>query len=321
MAIYGEYINEEYQILNEMRFSKKDVLNPDTVEKITKRTKFYQSVYEIFIGILALITIILSLVTLGIALIPCGMILSYAYEKLKDLPSNTEDKNIKKFIEKCKQIKDKAEKELQNEKDLNKINKYKEIISLCDKNIKAANEVYNEKIEKEYKSKFEEVKNIYNKLYNYLNKDVFTIGDGYDSDILLLAKQAKIPESVIIDKIDKTKNKNMLVSMSNYFGYIDDYKKFHDENILKQFEIKAFNEENLKLVFQNDEAWLVLTPNNKLLSLYDMKEQKSLYSYLFKSSDKLSDHYDEKIIKDVDISLGYYIFSECPKEIKQKKFI
>lgn len=169
------------------------------------------------------------------------------------------------------------------------------------------------------KKKNKVIKGIYERLHDYLNTEIYTIGRGKEQDIIWLAQYAKIPESVFIDRIKKSNNKDIMVSLLDFWGDVESYEDVH-KGKEKQFGIKDIKDPCLKLIYDDTSKWLVYTPNGKLLDVYNMKQVQSFYNF-FWDKEELIKTYDKKAIEEIDKELGYYIFSECPKEIKQKKFI
>ena len=78
MGVYGNYTNEEalleQVVLQEMGFSKEDLQDPKTIEKILKGSKLFKSVEAFIIILLAILTIVISVFTLFIGTLPMALL-------------------------------------------------------------------------------------------------------------------------------------------------------------------------------------------------------------------------------------------------------
>ena len=144
MSFYGNrfidsQILEEQTILNEMHFSRKELQDPSTIDKILKRKEFFESMISFIDFLFIAITIIGSgiigiTVSVGIGLgsltilsiLTINIILS-----IDSLPLNVYNKNINKYKSKIEKLIDICNKNI--EKDPKNKNKYQEIINNCKK--------------------------------------------------------------------------------------------------------------------------------------------------------------------------------------------
>lgn len=320
MGIYGNQIKEiGNEVVLEMHFTKKQLQDPKQIERILKSKNLVKNMSDLLSLLTLIIAVIGSIATLGIGLIPFIGLFAVIYSALEALPEKTEDKNLLKFINACEDYKRKLQNKLKDDPDNEEI---KNIISKLDKNIELARGKYTDKISDKYKQKINEVKKIYRNLEKWLNNP-YRIGDGYDNDIFLLAQYANIPEQVLIEKI---KNSNIeTVNIRDYFGedFGEDSQVYNNEKKIGCESFKEIKNTKLpvKLVYDNDDCWIVFLPSNSKLLLLLPSEIKVTSLYKEFNKEDLFDRYDKDIIIDADKELGYYIFSNCPANVKKKKFI
>ena len=79
MAIYGKDDLIIESVLLEMHFSKKDLQDPKTVEKILKQTKKYKTATDFLIVLTAIIAFLGSIVSLGILFFPLLLLFTKIY--------------------------------------------------------------------------------------------------------------------------------------------------------------------------------------------------------------------------------------------------
>ena len=326
MGLYGNKFNQEYfeeQLIQEMGFSKKDLQDPKTVEKVLKQKQKYESIVN-FVSILCIILVIIgSIITIGIGFIPLMLLFTTIYTTIESYPAKKNDKNLVKLKDKCLNLKQKCEYELEKNPD-NKDNvKIKEMISNIDKCINAVDDYYkrisDENFLKQINSyciilkniiRFMEGKGLPNPSDLYFEyKDFFTI----------LLKYYNISESNILQKMSKLEPNSY---PDNIYGSFDELDL--DGDVFKKIPIFKdklnYGKKSLVVIIAHDE-FAVIYYNGKLYETIstDINYCKEVtISKWIKNSDLPAK--PDKAFIEADKSLGFYTFSDCPEQVKKREF-
>lgn len=326
MGVYGNYTNDEalieQVILQEMNFSKEDLKDPKTIEKILKGSGIFKSVELFIIILLAILTIIISAFTLGIGLFPMLLIFTTITEALQSYESRSKDKNLNKLKEKCIKLKNKSEEKLKTTNDPKEKQKLKETIDGCNKVLAKIKEL--EEIDKNMNLNAG-IKAVEDLLKWYKDPDSFRSSNVYFSNLFFAAEVYKIPEKVLINKIKTIKE---TISLQDYF----DYDQFYTDILFKiGISLKDQSKEFI-VISSNDEYSLLYDDKIGLFVLLSDNAYKvtSLYSEVNKGDkyEQVKDKYGktrminitEKDIIAADKALGYFKLTKCPEQVIQKEF-
>lgn len=326
----------DQQLLQEMHFSKKDLQDPKTIEKIEKilKRRIYDNVHTCILAILFVLPIVISII-INPALIIAGFVVAstltlttlfYTFDLVRNMPQKVFDKNYEKFKTKVTKLKEESEKKLDKEKNPKYIAKYKEIISNCDKVLKAIQDREKKIIKENEEKVYDSVKGSYLQLIKFLEYPFNCGWEGESNigDILIMMKYLKISESQFIQRIKKIKFKKYTLEQA----IIDWY---HDNNIKTLEDVKKSNypidygNTNLKInvieILSNDDNTDYIGQDGKVYSI--QTDDKLYVDSFFKAYNDFADSADnniKKYIVEVDKELGYYRLSNPPKNVKRKEF-
>ena len=336
-------LDEQVEVINEMHFSKKDLQDPKTIDKILKRKEFFENCIH-FITTLEIILIVLISIVLGVVVPVIGGVIAFpilmmafasTLETLMSLPNKWYIKNSEKFEKQVRELLDKTKKKL--DKDPKNKDKYNKIISNCQKIIDII-----EKKKAEAKKAYDDAVhqdelNYYKQVPEWLEHPYMfghTGNGGYFSEWLYCAKILKVSEKDIIKTIENNKNdKNCFMELT-ISGEYTDYKGRKRE-VINEDEVEGWitlhNHDYEKAVEElGDHAWLIqsdddygiwYTETNKFIETDAGTPYKfiTLSSFAEKGKKNLPENIDDILI-DADKELGYYRLSKCPAQVKKKKF-
>jgi hypothetical protein len=324
MGVYGNYINEdamlEYVVLQEMKFSKQDLQDPKTIEKILKGSKIFKSVEMFIYTLLLILTIIISAFTFFIGLIPMVLLFATISNVLNSYESRQKDKNLNKLKEKCTKLKNKSEEKLKTTNDLKEKQKLKETIDGCNKVLAKIKEL--EEIDKNMNLNAS-IKVVEELIKWYQDPNSFYSDDLYFSNVFFAAKVYKIPEGVLINKIKTIKETISLEDIA-----IGDEEKYKE--LLRDIGIKDM-EKDFIVIISHDDYYLLYdnTIGLFVLSYNSVYKVSSLYSEIdMDNPEKVKDKFGkvkiiritEKEIIAADKALGYFKLTECPKQVIPNEF-
>ena len=314
-------------VLNEMHFSKKDLQDPKTIEKITKREKQHESIAS-FLAILFLLICIIGPIVIGVAagIIPFVLAEStmwFLFGNVMDIlltfPASLYDKNMKKYRTKVEKLKEQTEKKLKSNPD--NAESCKKIIDNCDKVLKELDRLEKKSADRKYKAKIKEYTDIYQRIISMLDgtKDVFPV-DGWDDIVEGVAIALDIKQKDFINSCIKSTKPGLLYDTGNSKDLWDTVEPWFSDK--EHMEVSIRN--NRDIMYDKFYPFL-FGRNNDFMYLIHQKTKKI---YLLEddliSTNSIYDNYvvapDMKILEDVDIALGYYRIAKCPPEVKQKKF-
>lgn len=319
MSFYGNiFLNEEYLeeqvILNEMHFSKNDLQDPKTLDKILKAKDKFESTSKklmtlfIILGIIASSTLAFFtnfIIGLGglyfiiAALIWIGTSLSSA-------PAKSFKKNSEKYVNKVNQLLKKSEEALY--KDPKNKEKYQKIIDNCNNVLKEIKKREKEAAELLSKQEFQEVIDKYEALIEWIKKP-FVIGhtgDGYDFSLFAIAEVLGIPERALIENL---KSKGKYYNNWKYVFYNINNKN-QDYNIFKDDEY---------IMISSDDDYVVFYSKRNNCIYYTNISGEYIKTSLYKEG-KGDIDCDKKLLIEADKELGYYLLSECPDGVIRKEF-
>ena len=299
--------------LMEASFSKKQLQDPKTVEKILNKKHVFTSVI-IFVSLL--ITIIGAIISVGILLFPLGLIFVCIASSLSAYPKKANEKQLLKLKDQCEKLIAKMEKSI--EKDPKNKSKYSEVIDNCRKTIDTIDAYYKDVSNKEKMKDIEYATELYKRLVKYIESPTSDLGPG-DLDMFVVADMLGIKESDIGNAI-KTNGKFEKFPFK-YYGL----DNLSDEQIQKYSSILPEIKTNdpLFTVYGHDDYVIVFSKKaNGFLEIIASDEnnkinQCSLYNT---AQDLLTDNIDKKALIEADKVLGYYRLSKCPSQVKPKQF-
>ena len=316
--IYGnkflsEEILEEQVILNEMHFSKKDLQDPKTIDKIIKRKEFFESVVKfidfLFLGITVIGSCIIgSVVSFGaglgtltiLSILTVNIVLN-----INSLPLNIYNKNIDKYKKKIEGLINICNQNI--EKDVKNKDKYKQIIDNCKKVQAKFDEMDKESKLLAYKEEYKDCLSAYKDIVYWLEKPYVLghTGERYTSlDDLRLANSLGITDKDIIKNI---------TSKCKFEDKWDILFSDNDEE-----SAIFFKDDKYILISSDDDHSIIYSKNKgKLYELYayDKFNETSLVNHKF-----INKKFNIDIVKQVDKELGYYLLSKCPEQVKKKEF-
>ena len=135
-------ISLDEAVLQEMHFSKKDLQDPKTIEKIIRRKEKFDTLAKYINTTLDILGVLLA-IGLGIvlhsvmaalgALMLVSLGLLYITVAIQDMPQRHYDKNVDKYKKMIKEFKEKTQKAIETTDDSKKKEKMKQIIDNCNK--------------------------------------------------------------------------------------------------------------------------------------------------------------------------------------------
>lgn len=338
--IYGnKFINEqtilEQNILNEMHFSKKDLQDPKTIEKIYK-TKFSDVIFKsikLMIDILLfLVTCAFGVMTLGFGFIIGAIIWASVHTTLSAYIPNKNDKNLDKFEEKCKKCISISEEHIKNGKN---ISENKKVIENCKKVLELIKQKRVELQDQKLQALIEAYIGAFKNLDLFINSETVSKGEGasgeYEweefAEMFILASELGLSEDKISNILSSKKsNCGYNTFIKNMFEHLENNIIEEKISELETFNIKEFkNKEDITIIFEETDEMV--------RNIIYLKSTKSFYDIyldyknnLHFSKTKLYDYFDvsrtnenvKKAIERADAKLGYYTLSECPKNLEKK---
>lgn len=201
-----------------MHFSKEDLQDPKTIEKIYK-VKFSDNVFKTIHYLISALLLVFSLVlgafTLGVGFIFGAMIWFNVNEALKAYIPNKNDKNLDKFEEKCKKCITIAEGHIKNGRN---VDENKKVIENCKKVLELIKEKRVEVEDKKLQALIETYIEAFRNLELFINSENVSKIEGVEGEyeweeveeMFILASQLGITE----DKIS-----NILYSKKSNYKY------------------------------------------------------------------------------------------------------
>lgn len=323
------YINEHNTIiLNERAFSKKELQDPEMLNKLLDKFKKSNAVLDkietaslIFTVVEAIVVGVLTK-SLGLGLLSLAaiaIIKVIGMLKLNDLVSKSNEKKIQQLKDQANKLKEKCLKSDDP--------KAKEIASNCEKLIKNIDKYYGSKEKEKYDQKYKYIKEKY---LDVVNAD---FSNGVSADYIYIAKKLKLSKQDI-NKIFFN-NLNKYMKDSEKYGSIWDvfFGTDNKEEISNKLDkyIKDNGIPELKdngkvcIIYAIDDIILLYSPKANKFFYGDYASSKS-YTYLldissgYKGTETI-DNDEDDILKAVDADLGYYRLSEPPKGVKPKKIL
>ena len=336
--------SEDKEVLQEMYFSKKDLQDPETIKKIEDilNRKRYQNVAAIASTIAFLVPIAISII-INPLLVPGGILAGIAivvaiitrlYNWVETAPQKAFEKNYEKYKKQVKELKEKTEKQLAKKENSKFASKYKEIITNCDKVLKAIDEREKQISDNNYKAEIEDAIYDYKKLIEFLE---YPFNFGWEGEtemgnIFTTANMLKISAQQIQNKVKNTKFKSNEISLldgiAKFYGVMDkryssiedlikgeeldddpkvNYLKFKNKMNMKVIELCS-NDDNIDFIGQDGLIYQIITDNE----IYVIKS--IFYNNKFNGGE-----FGKKALIEADKELGYYILSEPPKGLEKKK--
>lgn len=328
----------DQELLQEMHFSKKDLQDPKTIQKIEKilNTKVYDNIYVFIVSLLFIFPIIISII-INPTLVVVGLIgglsltiltISKTFDAIVNMPQKVFDKNYEKFKKQVTRLKEKTQEKLNKETNQKNIAKYKEIITNCDKVLKAIQEREKKIIKEEDEKDYKYIKKIYNEFIKFLENPPRFYSDSHIiSDVVYLAQNLKISEQQIANKFKKKFNSEYTLKQG-LFEYLGGNKNESFEDLIRRESVKLgnvnLNVEVNTFEMLGDDA-IFIGKDCKVYSIYSddyILNKDSFYNF-FKEYDTINllkiKKFKEYIVE-VDKELGYYRLSEPPKNVKRKEF-
>lgn len=323
--LYGyKFLDENYIVLNEMNFSKKDLQNPETINKILNKKAVYKNVavwLDVLLVILGVAVEVVFGIFIGADAVFVGfptlsIIIGYIFTATNDLPDKVLEKNYYKYIEQVKSYKAKCLAKLEKESNDKKKQEIKETISNLNKVLKAINDrkkqADNEKNEKKVEAYIKD----YNNAINILKEGKY-YDNTWELDLNFIGyyKYFGISEQQFLKAISKNSkiNKNVMAE------WIDDEEEFEKHGD------KKFTGDYISLYSNDDNELFLLLSDMNVYEVdtehyYDNGDKPKKVS-LFKFAEEFSEQplsIKDKSLIEADKRLGYYIFSDCPEQVKKK---
>ena len=332
---YNTPINEEYVIVNEIYFSKKDLQDPKTLEKLldkAKKEKDIKKKLDYIFTIFSFIAAILATIGIGVAsgsvitglslFVPI-ILASLAFAltviiKLDKVMFKIHESRIKKLRKKAEELRDKAKKSKQNQ-----------IASNCQKLIDAIDKYYKDLETEKFNNAVDAEKEFYENLVNIIHGKSYM--EEPDIEYFIYAKILKIPAERINKGQASCKDalKDTDTVLEYFFGTskVEEIKKDgkYDEylklcNIIPEF--KTPDRCKISCYYAIDDTIFIYS---KMANLFYYGEYKVEWSEWNSDISKLANNYmSEKDInmdalKVADANLGYYRLSTPPEGVTPKK--
>lgn len=308
----------EQEFLNEMMFTRDDLQNPKTLDKIVKSKERFASTIEFLSNLFCILGLIGSL-ALGVF---CGFLsgvagftlLMFIIVKTTDIVSEAPvkqfNKNSEKFKSQVNRFKKRAEEALEN--DPKNKSKYQKMISNCEKVLKEIDKREKEARELLEKQQFNRVMSAYNSFVDWCECP-FVVGhtgddEGWSLSFFTIPKQLGIPESTLVRII---KENGIYSDNWDLFYMEDDFSKHC----------------KVKKMFEGDQ-YVHLSSDDDYNVFYSKRHNKIFYTDAdteFKETTLYSEAGNEKIFEtdellEADRESGYYIAARCPEQVKRKPF-
>jgi len=308
----------EEQVLTEMGFSKKDLQDPKTIEKILKRTDKYKSIYDSLLPLIALLGSVICICTFCIGFVIFIPLYNKLYEHVKAYPVKKNNKEMERLKKKCLELKKKCEEAIN--KDPKKSNKYREVITNIDKTLKAIeeykNKAENEKFMKDVQYYITRIKNAFRLLDG--NLDPWEEYKHLNDDISMLMYIYKIPSSKIIECFSKLEEDCAIIDfdLENIHGKPIDELELSKEIIkyIPEFKNNSYHNHYIfRLIAQNELESYVFVYKGKLYEFYP----EDLILTPRNIDDYCESFKIDKALIEADKILGYYQLSDCPESVEK----
>lgn len=328
--IYGNMFLNENTIL--LEYSKKELQDPKTIEKIYKDTvgdKVFKSLSKLITALSVILTCAIGLVTFGLGLFVLTPILLKFTDALDSYVPRKHDKNFDKLKKQCEELRNKSQERLKIEKDSKERQALQNIIKNCDKVLK----IINDKIKLENDQKYQKELDSAIKDYNDMIKFI-TTGDGlFDEDpgnnyynldyFASLCKMFDLSSNDIIKCIEKG------VKNNNY--YVEDINDFIEYNGLDGRRIQECIKRGFTELKDKNSSIVILAQNDEWSLIYSSKLHKFIDFDCVSGVNNITDDYysvsnykhasdNFEFIQDADKCLGYYHFSKAPENVEPKEF-
>lgn len=338
-------INE--QVLQEMNFSKKDLQDPATIDKILKRKGVFEDIIKYTTWLFAALNVVAGIVVkielkkhdmseagaIGFGVFAVlELILVKIHELVGKLPAKAYEKNMEKYKKQIRDLIEKMKKKIQEDPD--NANEYKKIIKNCEAVLAEIDKREKTAKKQELRIKVRYVERCYNTLKRWWDKPHcfdFNDGEAFYNEYshpgiycLNLAKEYGISEKQIIDRallIDDESDKGYC-DPENIYEYVAQWLSDDTDNEADELK-KKFNNSKIHLYYMPDE-WPVkfIVVNQK--KIYDIDWLKGKhYPELVQGSVFYDPDYklDKEALIEFDKLQGFYKFSKCPDAVKQKDFL
>lgn len=340
--IYGDFLREESsinidestKILNEMNFSKKELQNPKTLDKILKRKEFFESTTKFFSFLLYALSIAGS-ITIGVFVSTVASfitfpillcIIMYIDTNLSALPSKWYEKNYDKFINKINDLKSKMEAKM--EKDPEHKEKYQKIIDGCNKVLnhiekcsKEAEKIYRQEQLKECIDDYEELISWF--------EDPYTFGhtgeNWYFDNFCYMCKYLKITDTQLLNTLKKYYKTEKTYNKKKYNRFLKlDMEDSRDVEgnitIPDNYTLDQVRNDLGKYIYiisSDDDCQIAYCPEKNKIIYSDADTSYKTTSINDEAKHSLN-KYSIDILIDADKELGYYRLSKCPDNVKKK---
>lgn len=335
------------QVLQEMHFSKKDLQDPATIDKILKRKGVFEDIIKYTTWLFAALNVVAGIVVkielkkhdmseagaIGFGVFAIlELILIKIHELVGKLPAKAYEKNMEKYKKQIMDLIEKMKKKIQEDPD--NANEYKKIIKNCEAVLAEIDKREKTAKKQELRIKVRYVERCYNTLKRWWGKPHcfdFNDGEAFYNEYshpgiycLNLAKEYGISEKQIIDRallIDDESDKGYC-DPENIYEYVAQWLSDDTDNEADELK-KKFNNSKIHLYYMPDE-WPVkfIVVNQK--KIYDIDWLKGKhYPELVQGSVWYDPDYklDKEALIEFDKLQGFYKFSECPDAVKQKDFL
>lgn len=328
-----EPLDEEYVVVNEIFFSKKDLQNPDTLKKLLDKAQkekdikkklddvfmcltFVEAILgsigvgvltkSIFKGIASFLPLMIATVTLTFKVCSAMDTAMYAIHEAR----------IKKLLKKATELRDKAKAAGQND-----------IANNCQKVIDTIEKHYKDEATKKFRKRVDEIKKYYKSLVNIINGKE---GMGSpDLTYFVLADLLKIPHKRIDDGMRKEEIDNSAFEYFYGTDSVEDAQKEYGEDLNKiiQYIPEFKTGAGIVIYYAIDDTVFCYSPRSKYFGYGGYKAEwmnfnKEIYP-LIKSIDNSEidpkDKNDIEALKVADAELGYYRLSPAPEGVTPKK--
>lgn len=318
-------------VLQEMHFSKKDLQDPKTLDKIIKGKERFETAGKYFLTVASICSLLLP-IALGIVLhsfiaVPIALALLFTgliklILLVDELPLRWYKENEHKYKMMVFDFKKKTEAAMEKTDDPKKKEKYKQIIDNCDAVIAEFRKRDAEKLSKEKEAMIEDARKLIEDTVRWYNDPGKYLpyghtGSSSEGELALLLFFLKVPENKIIDHIcKKCKDKSMLGKefLTDFYGV--------DNDEIEMPEYKPILNDHV-IEFSSDDEYCTLISIEKkkcyFVCIHDVGTE-SITKYVKKTGDVDPSGEYKKALIEADKELGYYLFSKCPDGVKQKEW-
>lgn len=311
-----EEYKERIEILKEFHYSKEELQDPETVEKIYKefeeQSKHPKNIYNILAIGFGIISIILAIPTFTMSLFIIAPICLKLFKLAENLPLKEKEKNINKLSDNCNKTIAKLKKELSTTKDNEEKKKIQKEIdninNVLSKIIQEENKL-KDKLNKERIKKaieaFEDAIKFYK--YPYIGFYAPQHGDTYSLQSFYIVNKCKCDMNAVIDKMKKNSE---TLERDDWSEPIFKLNKNKDTvyNI-------CFNDWNAKylLYLKEIDTFVIFSKD-----IESKGKNNFALSYLSSEAQKYTSKEDIELYIEADKELGYYLLSKAPEGITPK---